>query len=99
MQISFALSGAVALYVVISNWVSIDVNLLSGTGKIRLQLWYSVGATVALVPFAWLFAIWFGMHVAGVVLALCLVILPACALWPMQTSRLLSGTARGIWAE
>jgi O-antigen/teichoic acid export membrane protein len=98
-QIPFTLSAVVALYVIISNWVSIDVNLLSGTGRIRLQLWYSVGAALALIPLAWLLAVPVGMHVTGVVLALCLSILPACVLWPVQTGRLLSGTARGIWAE
>lgn len=99
VQIPFVLSASVALYVMIFTWASIDVNLLNGVGKIQLQLWNGICIALAVIPLSWVLSVRLGWGSPGVVLAGCAVLLPGCVLWPLQTKRLLSGTARGIWAR
>jgi len=99
VSIPFSLSAAMALYVLIVAWSSIFAYFINGTGKIRLQLLVAVGGSLVMIPLALLIAGEGGLRTAGVVLAICLVLLPGAILWPIQTRKLLSGRATGIWSQ
>jgi O-antigen/teichoic acid export membrane protein len=99
VEVPILLSVTTALYVSIVAWSSIFAYFVNGLGKIRLQLWVAMGIAVCFVPLALFLASvpWLGS--AGVVLATCLCLLPGCVIFPLQTKKLLAGTARGVWAR
>ncbi len=99
VDIPFSLSAALALYVLIVAWSNIFTYFVNGTGKIRLQLIVAVVTSFVMIPIALLIAGKGGLHTTGVVLAICLVLLPGAILWPIQTAKLLSGRATGIWKQ
>jgi len=99
VHIPLSLSAAMGAYVLIVAWSSIFSYFINGTGKIRLQLLVAVLMSIAMIPLALLLAGEGGLHTTGVVLAICLVLLPGAILWPIQTGKLLSGRATGIWTQ
>jgi O-antigen/teichoic acid export membrane protein len=99
VNIPFSLSAAMGAYVVIVAWSSIFSYFINGTGKIRLQLFVAVLISAAMIPLALLLAGPGGLRTTGVVLALCTVLLPGAVLWPIQSRKLLSGRAHGIWTK
>jgi O-antigen/teichoic acid export membrane protein len=99
IQIGFGLSLACALYVVLFTWNSIFAYFINGVGRIRLQLYSSVIAAALYVPFSLVLGKSFDLGSSGVVLASC-ISLGLGAIWaPIQYRKLVSGTAKGIWAQ
>jgi Na+-driven multidrug efflux pump len=99
VNIPFTLSAAMGAYVVIVAWSSIFSYFINGVGKIRLQLFVAVLSSVAMIPIALLLTNLGGLRTTGVVLALCIALLPGAIMWPIQTRKLLSGRAHGIWSQ
>ena len=99
VHIPFSLSAAMGAYVLIVAWSSIFSYFVNGTGKIRLQLIVAVLMSVFMIPLALVLAGTGGLHTTGIVLAICLVLLPGAVLWPIQTRKLLSGRATGVWTQ
>jgi len=99
VHIPWTLSAAMGAYVLIVAWSSIFSYFINGTGKIRLQLLVAVVMSVVMIPLALLLAGGGGLRATGVVLAICLVLLPGAILWPIQTRKLLSGRATGVWTQ
>lgn len=99
VSIPLSLSAAMGAYVVIVAWSSIFSYFINGAGKIRLQLFVAVLCSLAMIPIALLLADLEGLRTTGVVLALCISLLPGAILWPIQTRKLLSGRAHGIWTQ
>jgi len=99
VTVPLQLSIAMAAYVLIVAWSTLFAYFINGTGKIALQLWVSLLAALAVIPLAIHFATGLGLGSAGVMLAVCVALLPGCFLWPVQVRKILSGTAGGIWAR
>jgi Na+-driven multidrug efflux pump len=99
VTVPFALSIAMAFYVTISNWNSIFVSFLNGTGRIRLQLYSSIFIGFLNIPLAYVLVKYLHWGSAGVVAAtsICLFI---GSIWsPIQYRKLINNTATGIWAK
>jgi O-antigen/teichoic acid export membrane protein len=99
VAVPFALSFAMACYVTISNWNSIFVSFLNGTGRIRLQLYSSIIIGILNIPLAYVLVKYLHWGSAGVVAAtsICLFI---GSIWsPIQYLKLINNTATGIWAK
>ncbi|MDR2408712.1 MAG: hypothetical protein LBE13_11460 [Bacteroidales bacterium] len=93
--IEFSTSIACAVYVTIVNWCSIYVFFLNGIGKIKLQLYNSVGLMLIYIPISIFMGKIFG--VTGIVVSLCIVSLPGAILSSIQFNKLIKGKAQGIW--
>lgn len=91
------LNNCMSLLVIVSCWNSITAAVVNGLGKIRLQSYYSLFAAVINVPLAILFGRIFHMGSAGVVLATTASLLIGSVFGTLQTKKLISGTAKGIW--
>ena len=97
--VPFALSLWMGIFVILMAWGQIFVNFINGTGKIRLQLYASVGSAVLNIPIALVLVQVFHFGIAGVIMATCL-LQAVTSLWiPIQYRKLVSGTAKGIWAR
>lgn len=99
VTIPLGISISMGAYVLISAWCNIFVNFINGTGKIQLQVFTGIIISVLNIPLAILFVKLFHWGVPGIILAPCACLVPLCFLWPIQVKRILSGTARGIWAK
>jgi O-antigen/teichoic acid export membrane protein len=99
VQVPFALSLWMGIFVILMAWGQIFVNFINGTGKIRLQLYASAGSAVLNIPITLVLVQVFHFGIAGVIMATCL-LQAITSLWiPIQYRKLVSGTAKGIWAR
>jgi O-antigen/teichoic acid export membrane protein len=99
VAVPFALSVAMACYVTISNWNSIFVSFLNGTGRIRLQLYSSIVIGLLNIPLAYVLVKYFQWGSAGVVAATCICLCIGSIWAPIQYNKLINNTATGIWAK
>lgn len=99
VKIPLLLSASMAAYVLIVAWSTIFAYFINGTGKIHLQLWVALSASLAVIPLAIFFSTRLGFGSAGVMLAICVALLPGCFLWPLQAKKIIAGTATDIWGR
>ncbi len=97
--IPLEISISMGIYVLVSAWCNIYVNIINGTGKISLQVVAAILMSILNIPLTIVFAKYFFLGVAGVVWANVVCLLPWCFIWPVQVRKILSGTAMGIWAK
>lgn len=97
VHIPFILSALCGLYVSISNWNNIFAYFINGVGKVRLQLYSSIISGVVFFPLAYCFGSTLG--IAGVLLALCVCLLPSAIWSPIQYWKIVTSKATGIWIK
>lgn len=95
LNIPFAISFAVFLYVCILCWTSMCIYPINGIGKIQLQLYSSVAEMILLFPLAFFLGGRFGT--VGIILTPVIIYLPRTIWAPVQLNKLLNNTATGIW--
>lgn len=99
IHIPIEISISMGIYVLIIAWCNIYANFINGTGKIQLQLISAVIIGIVNIPLAIFLAKSLQLGIVGVILAPSICILPGCLLWPIQVRKILTGTAKGIWAK
>jgi O-antigen/teichoic acid export membrane protein len=99
VRIPFLLSALMATYVLAMTWASIFVTFINSTGKLALQVRFSIAAGMLNIPLSYFFVQQLGMGPSGVILAtiICLSYGPFVSI--IQYRKLISGTASGIWAK
>jgi O-antigen/teichoic acid export membrane protein len=97
IKIPLSLSIIMGIYVTISNWNNIYVHFLNGVGKIRLQLYYSIGMGVIYIPLAIGLGRTFGL--SGIISAMCIVLLAGSILSPIQYRKIMNKNTSGIWGK
>lgn len=95
VKVSFSMSLAVALFVMINLWNMLFSQLLNGMGKIKLQLYMSLIGTTLNIPLALFFGHKYGVN--GVVLSSIILSLISAVYGPYQVNLLLNKRAKGIW--
>jgi O-antigen/teichoic acid export membrane protein len=99
VKIDFLLSLGLGLYVIMQSWCAIHVNLINGVGLVWLEMMLAIATTVLFIPVAVLLALHVIPGPAGVVGGMCVLLVPSCILWPIQTRKILDNTASGVWAR
>ncbi len=97
VKVPIILSIVMGFYVVLVSWNTIFGNFLNGTSKVSLSLIYSVFTSIIVIPLSIVIAKYTSFGLAGVMLAVCLCLLPGAVLWPLQAKKIITGQARGIW--
>ena len=95
VAIPINLSIAMAIYVIIGNWNNIYAQMLAGVGKVRLSIFNSILNALIFIPLSIVLSNNFG--VMGVTIAMTLTILTSTFWQPIQSFRIINGTAKGIW--
>ena len=96
-EIPLAVSIVVAISVSITNWVNLFNLIMNGTGKIRLQMYAWIFASIINIPLSIFFATTMEFGTVGIVLGTIVSMLPLMILSPIQVRKILSKNIKGIW--
>ena len=99
IEISMMLTFAVAVSISITTWVNSFNLVINGTGKIRLQMYAWIFASIVNVPLSIFFTNYLGLGINGIVLGTIVSMVPLAILSPIQVKKLLAKTDKGIWAK
>lgn len=97
VSVPFIISFLVGIYMVINVWGNIHSIIISGMGKIKFQVYYSVSIMLLFIPLSLYLGKSIGL--AGILLALIIVNAPGIIFGPYQVRRLIDKTAYGIWSK
>ena len=86
---------SMALYVCIINWHYIFASFNNGASKLQIQMMLLLFGGVVYIPLATILSRQVGL--AGISIAMILVLIPCGFLSPLQSYKLIHGKARGIW--
>lgn len=96
-EIPMAITIVVAVSVSITNWVNLFNLIMNGTGKIRLQMYAWIFASIINIPLSVFFATTWELGTVGIVLGTVVSMLPLAILSPIQVRKILTKNLNGIW--
>lgn len=96
-EVPLSMTIFVALYVIVFCWNQLNVTLLAGMGKMKLETISAVIGMLAHIPFALLLGQFLGAY--GVVLSMIIINLIYAIIYNIQVEKILNKTAKGIWLE
>ncbi|MEM9917713.1 MAG: MATE family efflux transporter [Bacteroidota bacterium] len=97
--IPMGLTFSVAVSISIYNWVNLFNLVLNGTGKVRLQMYAWLGASLLNIPLSIFLATGLGLGTIGIVLGTVVSMIPLAILSPIQVRKILANTDKGIWTK
>jgi len=97
VYIPFLLSAFMGLYAIIVTWNYIFAYFVNGAGKIKLQMYNGIIEMIINVPISIFFAKNLNMGSAGVILGTCITLTMGSFLMPIQSFKIIKGSAKGIW--
>lgn len=97
VYVPFQLSAIMCVYFVVTNWGVVFANFLNGTGKIRIQLIYSVFGMIVNIPLAIFLIKTFNLGIIAVPLSTILVMIGGNTLASIQYKKIISKKAEGLW--
>lgn len=95
IKVPVSVSAIMAVYVIMNAWTTRYTLFLNGTGKIKVQLYFSILGMLLNIPMSVYLGKKFG--IAGVLLSTVILCFINTVIEPIQTSKLLNKSARGIW--
>lgn len=97
VSVPFLLTGILALYVAITNWATLNVYIINGSGRILLQTYITSIGMFIFIPVAITFVQQIGFY--GIVISLLMVNSVLAIVYTKQVSLMLSNQAQGIWIK
>ena len=94
-DVPFIMTLTVAIYIIINSWDALQINMINGTGKIKLQTYITLVGLVVHIPLALFLSKFTGA--IGVVLSMSCVTLFYSIVFTIQINKLLKQKAKGIW--
>lgn len=95
MNIPFIMTVAVAIYVIIHAWDSLQVMLINGIGAIKLQTYITLIGLILNIPLSLFLGKYLGA--VGVVTSMAIINLIYSTVFTIQLRKILNQTAKGIW--
>ncbi len=96
-DIHWSMTIAVALYVIVFSWDSLQVYIINGLGKIKLQTYVTLFGLFAHVPVALFLGQVYGAK--GVLMSLIAINVIYSLVFTIQTRKIINQTAKGVWLE
>lgn len=95
VSVPFILTLSIAIYTLIYCWDSLQVILINGTGKVKLQSYVIIVGLVLHIPLSLLL----GRHIGifGVIVSMSLINAIYACFFTIQIRKILNNTATGIW--
>lgn len=95
VSVPFILTLSVAIYTLIHCWNSLQVILINGTGKVKLQSYVIILGLVLHIPFSLLLGRYIGIY--GVVVSMSLINIIYASVFTAQIRKILNNSAKGFW--
>lgn len=95
VNVPFTMTITVAIYIIINSWVSLQANMINGTGKIKLQTYITLFGLIFHIPLSLFLAKYTGA--IGVILSMSCVTLFYSIVFTIQINKLIRQKAKGIW--
>ena len=99
VTVPISLSIGMGLYVIFRTWNDIFSHFQNGISKIRLQIYYAIFGAIINIPLSIFMARNLNFGSTGVILATSLSLLCGVVLSPIQYKKIITRTAKGIWAR
>lgn len=99
LSIPLILTITVAVSIALTNWINMFNIVLNGAGKVRLQMYGWLFASIMNIPCSIFFSEYLGYGTIGIVLGTIVCMVPLLIITPLQVNRILAGTDKGIWAK
>ena len=96
-DIPFLMTSLVAVYMMINNWDSLQVNLINGIGTIKLQLYVTLIGLVLHIPLSLLLGRCIGAY--GVLCSMISINIIYSIFFTIQINKILKQQASGIWIK
>ena len=93
--VPFSMSLLVGLYMLSSSWDSLQVNLINGIGKVKLQSYLTLVGIFLHIPLSFLLGRYIGA--LGVVTSMLLINVVYASFFTVQIRKIISRRATGIW--
>jgi O-antigen/teichoic acid export membrane protein len=97
VKTDFLLNKAMIFYYLISSYATIYIYVVNASGKIAIQKYLYIIIAVINIPLSILFVKFFNLGSAGVIIASAICLLLLLVFIPIQSSKLINRTAKGIW--
>lgn len=94
-DISLLMTVLVAIYMIISNWDSLQINLINGIGMIKLQLYVTLIGLVLHIPLSLFLGQYIGAY--GVICSMIFINIIYSIFFTIQINKILNQKAFGIW--
>lgn len=89
----------VSIYVIANAWDSLQVMLINGMGRVKLQTYVTLIGLVLHIPLAFVLGRFCNMRGYGVIASMTIITFIYISFFSVQVRRLLNRKACGIWAE
>ena len=97
VSVPFILTLSIAVYTLIHCWDSLQVILINGTGKVKLQSYVIIIGIVLHIPLSLFLGRYIG--IIGVVASMSIINIIYASFFTTQIRKILNNTATGIWNE
>jgi len=97
VSVPFVLTLSIAVYTLIHCWDSLQVILINGTGKVKLQSYVVIIGLVLHIPLSLFLGKYIG--IIGVMVSMSIINIIYACFFTTQIRKILSNTATGIWNE
>lgn len=87
----------VALYMVAHSWEMLQITLVNGIGKIKLQTYVVIVGMILHIPLSYFFGRYMTFGAIGVTLSMFIISIIYCIFFTIQINLLLKNKADGIW--
>ena len=99
VTIPFVLSAAWAFFIAVQSLNTIFIQIINGTGKVKLQMILGSISAVLNIPLSILFAKYFGLGVSGVIGATIFTQILAIIFFFIQYKKIVNNKLKGVWAK
>lgn len=99
VTIPFVLSAAWAFFIAMQSLNTIFVQIINGTGKVKLQMIIGSIAAIVNIPLSILLAKYFGLGVTGVIGATITTQVLAFTFYQVQYQKIINNNLHGVWAK
>ena len=97
VQIPFVMTVVVGLYVMIHSWDTLQVQLINGVGKVRLQSYVTIVGLFFHIPMSLFISKYWGA--IGVLVSMIIINVIYVLFFTTQIRKIINDKAKGIWAE
>lgn len=98
-EISFSMSSAICIYVLVFGWMSIPVNMINGIGKVKLQMFVTLAGMFLHIPLSLFVGLFLHLGALSVVMSMTLISAIYAIIFTIQISKILGNNAVGIWGK